>query len=359
METTDRADLGGWSPLLGEARFIRRTLIVIALVIASAGLLALLLVAFHVFLLLFAGILLAVLLRAPTDWLVNHTRLSEKAALAISMTALAVLFTLLAWLFAAPLADQLGQLSETLPKAQAALRKWMAEHAWTRPLMAWLAESQRNGLDAELVGKATGITLTVTFRTIVGVIVVLFIGVYLALQPHVYRRGFLRLVPEQARLRAAQVLDEIGTTLRRWLVGRLITMLIVGHAFALGLWWLAVPFAPTLGIVAGLLEFVPYLGPTLAAVPAILVAFNVEPRLALDALVLYVAIQGTENYLLSPLIEQRTVYLPPALVIFSTVLLAIVAGALGAALASPLAATLLVAVKRLYVQQVADSPNFR
>ena len=167
----------------------------------------------------------------------------------------------------------------------------------------------------------------------------------------------MHLLPRKGRPRAYEVLDEIGSVLRRWLVGRMITMVAVGTAASIGLWALDVPLAFTLGILTGLLEFIAYIGPVLAAVPALLIAFNLDPLLAFYVLLLYVAIQTAENYLLTPLIEQRAVALPPALVIFTTLLLGVLAGPLGVILASPLTATGIVAVKLLYVEDVVEQPK--
>lgn len=351
--------VSGLAGLFGDREFVRRTLIVILLGTATLVGFALIVLTHKVFFLLFAGILLAIVLRAPTTWLANHARMSERGALVICLVLAAAVIGTLAWMFAVPLAQQLAQLSETLPEAQAAVRQWAREHAWTAPLRDLMGRGGEQIADSELVGKATGATVSVTLHAIIGLLVVMFLGVYLAAQPRVYKRGLLYLFPERLRPRAAEILLDIGHTLRRWLVGRLITMAIVAVGSGCGLWLLGVPLAPTLGILAGMLEFIPYLGPFLAAIPALLVAFNVDPTLALHTLFLYLGIQSAESYLLSPLIEQRTVYLPPALVIFSTVLLGVLAGGLGAALASPLVATVLVVVKRFYTESAnpAQAPS--
>ncbi|GAB3549554.1 AI-2E family transporter [Noviherbaspirillum agri] len=343
-------------PELSDTQFFWRTVLVMSLVIFTGMVLTLIWYASDVFLVLFAGILLAVLLRAPTNWLAENTRLSERAALGISIGALVALLALTVYMFAVPLAEQLGQLMENVPQGFARLRKLVRQYEWAKPFQPLVAELARFRLDAHFLGRA-GFLLTSTVSAVGGGVVVLFIGIYLAAQPRLYQRGFMHLLPRTGRPRAYEVLDEIGSVLRRWLVGRLFTMAAVGAAASIGLWVLGVPLAFTLGILSGLLEFVSYVGPIMAAIPALLIAFNVDPLLAFYVALLYAGIQAAENYLLTPLVEQRAVALPPALVIFATLLLGVLAGPLGVILASPLTATGIVAVKRLYVQDVVEQPK--
>lgn len=340
---------------MSDRQFLRRTLLVAGLFIFTGLTLALIWYASDAFLVLFAGILLAVLLRAPTNWLTSHTPLSEKWAIALSVASLAVVLFLLAYLFSVPVAEQAGQLMDTLPQALTRAREWMRRYEWTAPLQPLLGELARIRIDSQFLGRASGF-ITSAVSAIGGSVVVLFIGVYLAAQPRLYQRGFMHLLPLKSRPRAYEVLDEIAVTLRWWLVGRMVTMVAVGIASGLGLWWLDIPLSFTLAVLSGLLEFIPYIGPTLSAVPALLVAFNVDVETAFYVLLLYIAIQTAENYLLSPLVEQRAVALPPALVIFATVLLAALAGPLGVILASPLTAVGIVAVKLLYVEDVVEQP---
>ncbi len=345
---------GGPGPAwFGDALFLRRTALVVGLLVASALAVTLIRFASDVFLLLFCGILLAVLLRAPTNWLTRHTALSESAALGFSIVAFVALIAAVAWLFSVPIGQQIGQLANTLPQAMTSVRQWAQQYYWAAPLAALANDVAKLKLDLQLLGRATGV-ISSTLQGIISVVVVLFIGFYLAAQPRLYQQGFLTLLPPGARLRAGEVLDRIGHTLRLWLLGRFITMALVGSAAGIGLWWLDIPLAFALGLVSGLLEFIPYLGPILATVPALLVAFNIGPTQAFYVLLLFVAIQSAEGYLVSPLIEQRTVSLPPALVIFSTLLLATFFGALGVIVASPLTAAGIVAVKFLLTDNLTE-----
>jgi predicted PurR-regulated permease PerM len=184
------------------------------------------------------------------------------------------------------------------------------------------------------------------------VLIFLFLGLYLAIDPDVYRRGLLRLVPLPKRPRVQDILDEIGHILGRWLVGRIFSMLVVGGITMLGLWLLQVPLPLALGLLAALGELVPNFGPLLAFIPALLLAFTDNSSHALGVLGLYLAVQGLESYVLTPLVERRAVSLPPALTITAQVLLGLLAGGLGLVLAAPLTATAMILVQRLYVEDV-------
>jgi predicted PurR-regulated permease PerM len=164
--------------------------------------------------------------------------------------------------------------------------------------------------------------------------------------------GTIRLLPKKRRARIREVFGEAGETLRHWLVGRAILMALNGGLTALGLWLLGTPLALTLGILTGLLNFIPNVGPLIAGIPAVLIAWTQGGTQALHVFLLYLVLQNVDGYVLTPLVQQRTVSLPPALTILAQLLLGILAGTLGLLLATPLAAAALVFVKRLYVEDV-------
>ncbi len=154
-----------------------------------------------------------------------------------------------------------------------------------------------------------------------------------------------------------EVLESVGETLRRWLVGRAILMVVNGVFTALGLWLLGIPLALTLGTIAGLLNFVPNIGPIIAGVPAVLIAWTLGPVPALYVLLLYIFLQSLDGYVLTPLIQQRTVALAPALTITAQLLFGALAGTMGLLLATPLTAATLVLIRKLYLEDVLDEEH--
>ena len=207
--------------------------------------------------------------------------------------------------------------------------------------------SLRDRLLAQLggVGRYFLPVISSTLAVVAGIVLVLFLAIYLAIDPSIYRRGLLYLVPRQRRARADKMLGAIAGTLRKWLVTQLIAMVVIGVVTTSVLLALKVRAAVPLGILAGLLEFVPTLGPILSALPAIAMGFVDSPEKALFVTVAYVGIQFMENHMLIPILMKEGIDLPPALTIVMQALMAIVFGILGLLVAVPLLATVMIAAR--------------
>jgi len=192
-----------------------------------------------------------------------------------------------------------------------------------------------------------------TLAVVSGIVLVIFLAIYLAIDPGVYRRGLVHLVPERARPRTEETLTAIAVTLRKWLVTQLIAMVVIGAVTTVVLMVLKVRAAVPLGILAGLLEFVPTLGPVLSSLPAIAMGFVDSPEKALAVAIAYVGIQFLENHLLIPILMREGLDLPPALTIVMQALMAIVFGVLGLLVAVPLLAAIMIATRTLTRHKLA------
>jgi predicted PurR-regulated permease PerM len=215
------------------------------------------------------------------------------------------------------------------------------------PPPAEAGPSLRDRLLAQLggVGRYFLPVISSTLAVVAGIVLVLFLAIYLAIDPSIYRRGLLYLVPRKTRPRADKMLGAIAGTLRKWLVTQLIAMVVIGMVTTAVLLALKVRAAVPLGILAGLLEFVPTLGPILSALPAIAMGFVDSPEKALAVTLAYVGIQFIENHLLIPILMKEGIDLPPALTIVMQALMAIVFGILGLLVAVPLLATVMIAAR--------------
>ena len=327
---------------------LRRVLTTVATVTVVVLLCLLLWYGIYVFLLVFASVLLAIFLYSASCWVSTHTPLAYGWSL--TLVALACIASIggSLWWTGAVLGEQIDELIIRLPRALQKLQQRLGQYEWARGLIAELPEAGKEIAEkADVMAKAPRVLFDV-FSTLGAGIIFLAVGLYLALDPYVYIRGLLRLIPTPRRGRVQEVLCEVRDTLGHWLLGRIVSMLIVGGVTTLGLWLIGVPLALALGLLAALAEFVPNLGPLLAFTPAILLALTESTTQALAVLLLYLGVQGFESYVLTPLVEKRAVSLPPALTILSQVLLGVLAGGMGLALATPLAAASLVLVQRFY-----------
>lgn len=212
--------------------------------------------------------------------------------------------------------------------------------------------SDRLGRQVSGVAKYLFPFLSSTFAVFAGIILIVFLAIYIAAEPDVYHGGLMHLFPHHARKRAGEVLSAMATVLRKWLVTQLIAMLVIGTITTIILLALDVKAAFALGALAGLLEFVPTIGPLLSAIPAVAMGFLDSPDKALAVAIAYGAIQFLENHLLIPLLMKGGVNIPPALTVVSQALMAMLFGFLGLMVAVPLLAAIMVPVKMLYVEGV-------
>lgn len=304
-----------------------------------------------VLLLAFAGVLIAVLLRAPADWLSARTPMPPWLTLALVLITLVLGLGGTIWAFAPEVGRQFDELLVEIPKTARALAGSLEQYQWGR----WLLE--RVDATNEMLGRpeaiqGAGRMLSTTFGAVASLFVVAVVGLWVTLQPQIYVDNAIRLVPVPARPRARAIAGECGQVLRRWLVGSLVSMLIIGAATWVGLWALGVPLALVLALLAGVMVFIPNFGPILAAVPAVLLALTEGPATALWVVGLYVGVQAVENTTVTPLIQRQAVSLPPALTMIAQMAMGVLAGGLGLIVAVPLTAVLLVVVRRTYVDRL-------
>lgn len=306
----------------------------------------------HVFLLVFSGLLLAILLHIPTRWLRAHTPLPEQPALAMVILSIVGVLGLGGWFIAPEVVNQGDQLLALLPNGVEQVRQYLNQYSWTQQILDYIPPvdtilpSPTNIL-TRISGMFSGVIGLVT-----SVLIIFFIGLYLAFQPHLYINGVVVLFPHQQRSRVRTVLHSLGHALTWWLIGRLFAMVALGVFVGIGLWMLDVPLSLALGILTGLLSFVPIIGTILAALPPLLIALTHDPSVVIWVGVLYLGAQALESYLLTPTIQQKAVELPPVLAFVVQLVLGVLTGALGVALAYPLAIVGLVLVKRLYIEDV-------
>jgi predicted PurR-regulated permease PerM len=335
--------------------FARR---VVVAVLITLGLVALALIAWrgiHVLLEAFAGILFGVLLSALAEWLHKRTRLSYRWSLAGVVLVLSSALIGGCWLLANQMVIQLRGLIGDLPKSIENFQAYLSQYSWgqslvqlpqSREALSWAGQMLRGGH---------------VFSSVAGfleaVLVILIVGIFGAAEPDIYKAGLFHLVPCRHRQRVGEAVDAVILSLRGWMVGQAVLMLVVGVTTAVALSLMGIPFALALGLIVGLLEIIPYIGAWLSVVPAGLIALTVSPWHLAMVLGLYLGLHILEGYVLLPLIQRRAVHLPPALTLVMQVLLGELLGLMGLFVAAPLTVAGVVLVKMFYVQDTLGDQN--
>jgi predicted PurR-regulated permease PerM len=304
-----------------------------------------------VLVLMFGAAIVAVALQAFAAPLQRHLRLKRQPAVAAAVLLTLTVLVLGSWLIGDRLVAQTEDLRQRLPEAMAALVAWARGHPLgVAALEVW------DGINAEdLPWARVANAATRTLGAFGSIGLVLVLGVYLAADPQLYRRGLVRLVSPAWRERVDGALLASGQALSRWLLGQGISMLFVGSATAIGLGVLGVPLAATIGVIAGVLAFIPFFGPIASGILAVLLAFMQGPTQALYVAGLCVAIQQVEGNLLMPFVQRWAVNLPAVLGIIAAVVFGLLFGLAGVILATPLMVVLMVLVEKLYVEAVLET----
>ncbi|MBU3028809.1 AI-2E family transporter [Paracoccus marinaquae] len=329
----------------------------IATVFAIALLLAAIWTWSSILLLGFAAILLAIALRAGAGFL--HRRLGMNFRLGVIVTVLiAIGGLMLAIVLAGPaVSEQFSQLVASLPDAWSRIEAWLAASPIAqfieRRVEAGASGGQTSGAASlpSIFGYVTG-TISSVIGSMANLVLLATMALFLALDGPLYRNGALRLVPPAYRNRMARIVDEIGQALGRWMSGQALDMAIVAVAIGLGLWLLGVPLALLLGVIAGVTNIIPYIGPFLSAVPAVLFGLTQGPDLAVQVALLFIIVQQVEGNILMPMIQSRAVELPPVLTMLAILAFSALFGFAGVLLATPLLVVTMILVRRIYIEDV-------
>lgn len=334
--------------------YTQRVLIAVAVVCLVVLGLVTVYFTFDILLLIFASALLAIFLRGLADILRRWIPLGEGWLVIVVAALLAVVIAGAVALLAPSVAEQVRVLRVEIPESARQTGDYLAKFSWGRTLIDQLpsADDIMAKIDAATMLTRVGGFFSSTLGALGNIFVVVLLAIYLASEPRFYSAGLTRFFPIPKRQRAGEILDTIYETLRWWLIGKAGSMIFIGVLTWIGLSILGVPLALTLGLIAGLLSFIPNFGPIISAIPALLLAFIDSPISAVYVLGLYVGVQLIESNVVTPIIERETVELAPALTIIFQLALGALIGGLGLVLATPLLAVIVVIVKMVYFEDV-------
>jgi predicted PurR-regulated permease PerM len=314
-------------------------------------------------LLIFTGMLLGVGLNALTNALGRYVGLPHPLRLAIVCLVLAALLAGVAYLGGATIAEQASALSNTIKSQLVNVKAFLESHGIDTSFFdignasssaatpsASEAAPSASPPHAALPGAGAlassgGAIVSQTFRLLLGTIsavgnffIVLFLGLAFAAQPGIYRDGLLFIAPAKHRVRAAVIIDRISETLERWLIAQIIVMLAVGVVTSIGLAIIGIPGSFILGIQAGLLAFIPTLGAIIGGMIVVLASIASGWIATLSAFILFLGVHAMESYVLTPILQRQALDIPPATLFAFQILLGVVFGIWGLALALPLVA---------------------
>ncbi len=319
--------------------------------------------------LLFAGILFGVFLTALSDLLKRVIGGGDGMRLAIVCVIFTAALAAFLVLYGATIAEQGAVLTATVKSQISTVKDFLDRHGVDTSFLEFGSLTAGDNAAAPRLPNAGAIAsgtstvlsqslkiLAVLFGTVGNLFIVVLLGVLLAAQPQVYRDGVVRFVPVSRRAAAAALFDDLGETLRRWLLGQLVTMTTIAIVVSIGLTVIGIPGALALGIQTGLLTFIPTVGGIIAGTIIVLASLGSGWASLISAFALYLVVQILEGNVLTPMIQRRAIEIPPATIFGAQILLAFLFGLWGLALTLPLIAVIKVVLRHVYREAGLDMP---
>lgn len=336
-------------PACDTSTFVRAAFILVGIVVLTLVAWQLISVA----LLFFGAIIIAIILRSLAALIERALPLSSQWSLAAACLLIAALGIGVSVLVGAQLVGQLTALVEQFPQQVDALGdRWGIADLGSRLAEQAKSFASRGNALQSVAGYTSGLLGVLT-----DLVLVLVGGIYLAARPGFYLNGCLRVFPASIRDNVASATRNAGRALQLWLLGQLVSMLLIGVLTTVGLYCIGMSSALVLGLIAGLTEFVPVVGPIIGAVPALVIALSQGGTEVFWVLGLYILVQQVESNLIVPLVQRRTVDLPPVLALFALLPLAVLFGPVGVVLGTPLTVVFYVAMRQLYLRDTLGQPT--
>lgn len=303
----------------------------------------------QVLLLVFLGMLFAILLRAIANVISRYSRIPVSISLSITLFMVLGAAGLFSYVFAPTFADQINSLTDQMPHSVEELKKQLLALPVPDTIVSALSQLEWSRIGQAAFKKGLSM-LSLSFDLIGALFIVVFSTIYFAFNPETYIRGLMAVVPREKQDSARVIIERVGSVLRWWLIGQFVAMAFVGILTAVGLSIIGVAPALALGVLAGLLDFLPYIGPVLAFSLIVLVAFEQGSSTVISALILYLIIQNLESHIIVPLVQREAVSLPPVLTLTAQIMMGTLVGLLGFLVATPFVAVILVLIDAIYVQ---------
>lgn len=330
-----------------QKELVQKSFLVTAIVVFIILMVLLLVFAIKVWLLVFAGLLVATFLNGLSGLLQRKTKWK-----AWICKTLAVLLTIAAvggmiWLMGAKVAAEARLLSEEVPK----MLKQLEQRMQSSPIGKKVVELVKNGSSSKNASSVGSRFFSTTFGIMGDLFSVFFLAMFFTVQPDMYKKGIVMLLPPGAKQKGESVLDKTGNALRTWLKGTLFSMFVVFVLTSLGLVSLGVKLWFMLALIAGFLNAIPNFGPLISMIPAVLMNMG-ESTTTIGLIIgLYMLVQFLESNIITPWIQHKLLEVPAAGIMIIQLLMGALTGAWGLILATPLLVVLMIVIEELYISR--------
>ncbi len=339
-----QAGMNRLAPDESDARFIRRVVLVIVIAVVAAAIYA----TGNLLILAFGAILGAIVIHAIAEIFGEHLRVPAKAAVGLAIVSVLAMIALLVWLFGVEFRAQVNLLVLRLPGLLDQLSAYVAQ----TPVGAKVVDAVKAAFAGSRVARDIGGLARGAGELILNALLVLVGAIFFAVDPKVYERGFLLLMPRSKRAAVEDALSDVASTLRLWLRAQLIQMTTMGVLIGIGLWLAGVPSAPALGLLVALSEFVPYIGPTAAMLPALGLAATEGAGEVVWTLAVFAIVRLLQTNFITPYVTSRVIAIPPAVTLFAILAIGAVFGLFGLFFSAAILVVIFTLVRSLYLRDV-------
>lgn len=325
----------------------KKTSLISFVIIVILTFIAVIYFGFKLLLLIFAALLISLLFEGISDFISKYTKWNKKITLPISIVGVIGIMVFLFNIIGSAIILQIEQLVDKIPLVTTKISTFIAKYDWVDDIIPELNTIQNN---TTYILKYTQKLFSSTFGMMGDGYAIIFFALFILLSPKTYKEGIVKLVPNSAKEKTSQILNDLSTNLQTWLKAQFISMLFIFSLTAIGLFFLGIDLWLILALIAGLLSFIPNLGPTLALIPAALVGITINPMTALYIIAIFLIVQALESAILAPYIQKNMLSLAPVLVLFAQLFLGGFAGIMGILLATPILIVIVHLIDEIYIK---------
>ncbi|HEY5461902.1 MAG TPA: AI-2E family transporter [Hanamia sp.] len=302
---------------------------------------------FNVFLLILAGVLLAIYFHGCAGILKKYLHCPSRLSVVISLIINILLAIAFFWFVGSRLSSQVSQLSDSLPTIIKDAKVEMSQSAVGNKVLTYFNSS---GGSVKTIAVARRF-FSSGFGIIIDVYIILFFGLFFTAGPSLYKKAIISILPVKAKDKGLAIINEMRNALKKWLEAQIIAFFFIAIFTGVGLEIIGLPLVFTLALIAGFSAFIPNFGPLIAFIPAALIGLAQSPKTVILVACVFIAVHIFENAVLLPFLQKKMVKVLPAITIFAQLALGLLGGFWGVLLALPVVVVLKTIINKLYIQQ--------